>query len=354
MRGILRWANTLACTVSILLFAGAVVGLRFGWWGGGDPPFASALLWGIALVPFISLGNLRGAALRGLGLVVRGQLPEFVLRPMLFALLLAGALLLWDVTLSPANAIALNLTAAVLAFIVSSAMLSQTIPPSYRAASYETDTRAWLLTALPFALTDGMRNLQQHLVTLILAWLVTASEIGNFRVAAQGMLLVGLPHSILASVVTPHIARLYAEGQRAQLQRLSSYTAGTMFLGVMVASALLLVFGSFLLELCFGPDFLQAYLPMMILCAGHLLSAFTGPNALLLNMTRFERSVAKSFAVSIALNVGLSLILIPMFGIAGAATATSIALVVWNALLWHKARSLLKIEGSVIGLFLKP
>jgi O-antigen/teichoic acid export membrane protein len=66
---------------------------------------------------------------------------------------------------------------------------------------------------------------------------------------------------------------------------------------------------------------------------------------ILLNMTGHERTTAKGRFISTSLNVGLNLLLIPLFGISGAAVATAIALATWNILLWWAVRKQLGINS---------
>jgi O-antigen/teichoic acid export membrane protein len=88
MTGIISITLVILTGIFILFFKEPLAGIRL-----------ETFLWGLALVPLIALGDLRGAALRGLQRVVAGQLPEFLIRPGLFVLLLGGGMwrypLLW-------------------------------------------------------------------------------------------------------------------------------------------------------------------------------------------------------------------------------------------------------------------
>ena len=58
-----------------------------------------------------------------------------------------------------------------------------------------------------------------------------------------------------------------------------------------------------------------------------------GSVGIILNMTGHERYAASGAAVGALSNIFLNVLLIPRFGISGAATATAISLAVWNLLL---------------------
>jgi O-antigen/teichoic acid export membrane protein len=90
----------------------------------------------------------------------------------------------------------------------------------------------------------------------------------------------------------------------------------------------------------------MAYVPLVILCVGQLVNASMGSVASVLNMTGHERETTKSVLVGAFVNVTLNLALVPVWGMIGAAIATACTLVVWNVIMWHKARTLVGIETS--------
>jgi O-antigen/teichoic acid export membrane protein len=95
----------------------------------------------------------------------------------------------------------------------------------------------------------------------------------------------------------------------------------------------LLLFGRPILSL-FGAQFADGYHLMFILAVGLLARAATGPIERLLNMLGEQHVCALIYAAAFGANLGLSLVLIPYFGMAGAATATATALVIESLLLF--------------------
>src|SRR5690606_18688278 len=115
--------------------------------------------WGLVLVPLIALGNLRGAALRGLRHVVQGQLPEFILRPAFLVVLVLGAHFgLSARALTALDAMMLHAFASLAAFIIGAFLLLRARPVEARAET-RTATRpsVWLAAALPLGMIGGMQ-----------------------------------------------------------------------------------------------------------------------------------------------------------------------------------------------------
>ena len=100
----------------------------------------------------------------------------------------------------------------------------------------------------------------------------------------------------------------------------------------------------------FGEEYADGRIALAILCVGQLTNALVGSVGFLLNMTGNERDVAKGFAIAAIINIALNLVLIPLFGIEGAAFATAVSMMVWNVLLYRQARAKLGIDSSVMSI----
>jgi O-antigen/teichoic acid export membrane protein len=345
--GVWRWCGRFTAVLSLLLAAIAWLVL---WWGGErvGGVYASTLLWAVALTPLAALGNLRGAALRGLRRIVQGQLPEFVLTPGLFLALLAGVALAGG-GLTPPLAMALHVAAAAAAFVAGAWMLWRFAPTAVRSAAAAYEGRAWLASAVPLAFVSGMQLVNHHTSILMLGIFLAPAEVGIFRVAVQTAALAAFGLQVVASVMGPRIAEVYAHGERKRLQRLATGAARVGLAFNLALTAVFLVVGPWLLPMLFGEPFAAAYVPLVILLCGQLINSVTGLVASLLNMTGHERDTARGVAVGAGVNVLLNLLLVPSFGLLGAAVATAVSLVTWNVLLWFAVRRRLGVDSSAVG-----
>jgi O-antigen/teichoic acid export membrane protein len=345
--GVWRWSGRFTAVVSVLLAAVAWAVL---WWGGErvGGVYAPTLLWAVALTPLVALGNLRGAALRGLRRIVQGQLPEFVLRPGLFVALLASVALAGGGLTAPV-AMALHVAAAAVAFVVGAWMLLRFAPTAVRSAEAAYEGRAWLASAIPLAFVSGMQLVNHHTSILMLGMFLAPAQVGIFRVAVQTAALAAFGLQVVASVMAPRIAEVYAHGERKRLQRLATGAARIGLAFNLALTAMFLVVGPWLLPMLFGEPFGAAYVPLVILLGGQLVNSATGTAELLLNMTGYERETARGVAVAAGVNVLSNLLLIPPFGLFGAAAATAASLATWNVLLWFAVRRRLGVDSSAVG-----
>jgi O-antigen/teichoic acid export membrane protein len=86
---------------------------------------------------------------------------------------------------------------------------------------------------------------------------------------------------------------------------------------------------------------------MLVLAVGFLARAAVGPAELLLNMLGEQRSCAAILVLAAAADIALGLILVPHYGIVGAAIATASALIGAAILQWHVARRRLSLAIAI-------
>ena len=343
LRGVLRWASRTSLLISLVVALSVLAWLVFSGQGFATT-LGLTLVVGLIMVPIVAQGKICCAALRGLEKIVQGQFPETVLRPALFSFLLFIAPLLF-VPLNPAFSMGLGALSASLVFFVSYMMLRKEMPVVACPSEAFSDARKWWPSAFPMALTEGMRVLQAHLVILFIGMLGTLSMVGVYRVASSVALLVAVPVTLFNVVSAPVISRLYTEDDRHRLQQLLAWVAMGMTVGTLCLVIPFILAGDILLGTVFGHEFAKGRTALLILCVGVVINSFFGANATLLNMTGFQGRVTRASSLSLILLVIVSPLLILGAGIEGAAVGSSLALGLWNYLMWRDALRLLSLNS---------
>lgn len=343
--GVLRWADRTAIwltgAITLLVVAGAlaIAAMR-------PSGVALAVLLGAPLIPLLTLARIRGGALQGLHHIVRGQIPANLVRPILLSVMLFAAYLL-GVQLGAPAAMAMNSLTALAAFVLADLWLRQRLPAS-EPPELVRSGRKWLASSIPMALTDGMRTLQLELSVLLLGLLTAAATVGLFRIAAVTAVMAAAPLVVVNHVAFPVVAKLHAEGEQQQLQRVVTALAWTQFVGVLLLSLPLFLAARPLLGFVFGQDYAPAADALVILAAGQVVNGAFGPNVALLNMTHHERRVTRAMAIALVVNVVGVVVLGTIWGIVGAAAAFTAGLLCWNVLTWIDAKRLLQIDTSIL------
>jgi len=336
MRGLWRWSNRAVVLVSGLALAVVVAVL----WLTDPSPRRETLIIGAALIPLVALASLRAASLRGLRRVVLGQLPESVIRPFAMLAIVLGATVsgLGARLSEPQAAMAAYVAAAVTAFVVGSAMLDRFRPAEMAGAAPRTEPAEWRRAVLPLAMIAGLQLVNNQADIIVLGIFRSDEEVGIYRAVFQMALLVVFGLQAMNQMLQPHFARLYRQGDMARLQRLVTLSAWAILALALPPVLAFVVFGGELLAWIFGDAYRAGATALAILAVGQLGKAAMGASLSLLNMTGNERVTARLGVVAVLVNIVLNFILVPLYGGAGAAVATSFSFLIWNALttLWMR------------------
>jgi len=180
---------------------------------------------------------------------------------------------------------------------------------------------AFAVTAVEFVLAQADK--------IVLGIYLDAREVGIYAVA---MALVGFVPVVLQSVnqiFSPTISELYASENKVLLQRLYS-TLTKWILALTIPLALtLLIFSNCFMGI-FGPEFRAGSMVLAIGTVGQLLNCAVGSVGYLLLMSGRQARLVRIQAGSAALMVLLMLLLVPRFGLVGAAIGTAAGVAITN------------------------
>lgn len=340
--GVIRWGYRLLAGVSFGLWA--LLGLA--WWAGHaldiwpwDARVTAVAGLVVLLVPVLSLQHVQRSIFAGHDRVVLGNLGEQLIRPALMTLLLLGlGALIWP--MGSLGALSLQLVATVAAIGLSFVLMTRRLPHA-PALAPEIRGREWLWALLPLTALSTTTIITNNTDVLMLGVMVEPAEIGIYRIAAQVALLATLVMQILRSLSAPRIAAAFAKDDRATMQRHFVRAGRAMFAAAAVFVLAFAAVGQPALRLVFGPEYVAAWGPCLVLALGALFSSACGLVGIVLQVTRHAGLAARSAVISAVVNVVLNLALIPLWGALGAAIATSISLVTMQAQQWWIARRVL-------------
>lgn len=346
--GLLRRADQLALAASLLL-AGLTALFTHFFGAGWDPLLRRALLVGLPAVPLLALVRVRQGALQGLRRVVRGQLPETVVLPVLFLALVGFHLLLPGRSLDATAAVVLHVAAVGGALAVAWLLLRRHLPEEVAAAEPRYRTRAWVASAVPLFLVAGLYVINSRADTLMLAGFKGPEPVGIYNVASRGAGFVAFFQVAAQRALAPTISRLHERSERERLQRVITAAVRVVAVLSLPMALIFVLAGEPILTWVYGPEFGRGAPALAILAVAYLLAVATGPVSYLLMMTGHERDAARTVGVGAALNVTLNALLIPPWGVVGAAVGTGVSMVVFNVVLVWQVRRRLGVRASVLG-----
>lgn len=337
MKGLLVRATQVTVLASLVIVCVLVlVASRF---RAPDAEMAVAFGFAAALVPVIAFVRLQQAALQGLGHVPVGLAAESLIQPLMLAALLLALVAGGPLQPGSTTAFALQLCASGTALVAASLFLRRRLPTPVAAALVRFRDREWLAAGAVFMWLIGMSAVLVNVDTLLVGALLGPAEAGAYRVASQLAMIVGFPLAAVSIAMAPTIAALYSQRRHEELALRVQHAARVILAAAATGALCAALVGRPLLA-ALGPGFDRAYPATLILIAAYLFHAAMATSTYMLFMTAHERLAAIVFTAGAATHVALGLILIPRFGIAGAAIAAGASLALVAAasalLAWKK------------------
>lgn len=347
LRGLLIWSDLTILIFSTLL---ALIAIGVAWYfiGRGTPALFYAIAFAFASLPAYGLSRSTTSTIQGFRFPVASSLPELVVRPLVFLVLIGLLYLLYTRDLTGAGATAAFSLSRVVALVSCYVILWRMRPKRLAEARPTFRGREWLRSSLPFLAISSIYVVSAYTDSIMLGFLRSPDEVGIYSVANQGAQLILFALMAVNVIVTPEVSRLWVEGNVDHLQRVVTHAARIASVVALAIAVALIAFGHFFL-LIFGAEFTIGYGALVLLAIAQLVNAVTGLAGPILSMTGFERSTMRGFVIGACANVALNALLIPVAGVNGAALATALSIVLQNVLLARWVRAKLGIDSLPFG-----
>jgi O-antigen/teichoic acid export membrane protein len=251
---------------------------------------------------------------------------------------------------------AMNAVTAMVAFILSvllttagqfwvlNARLTKTVEPGPKNYAVKT----WFATSLPILLVEGFYLLLTYTDVLVLQFFSSPDDVAVYYAASKILSLVAFIYFSVSATIAHKFTAYHVAGNRDQLSTFLTQSIRWTFWPSLAATILILALGKPMLWL-FGERFVDGYYLLFVLAVGLLARAAVGPVERLLNMLDQQRICAAVYALAFGLNLVLCIAFIPRIGVAGAAVATTIALIVESVLLFLVTKQRLGFHVFVFG-----
>ncbi len=323
-RGLLRYGRLMVLASSTVMALAGLAGLKLFGTQLSSYYILPAYL-ALVCVPMITLSDVQDGVGRGRGWMKTALFPPYVLRPLLVLATMGAAHALgWPMVAVTATGAAI--VATWIAAVVQTLLLQRQLATDLPAGPATRPPDLWLKTSLPLFAITGSELLLQNTDVLIVSHFLTPEHAAIYFAAAKTMSLVLFIHYAVGSAVANRFSTLNARGDKAELAAFVSDAVRWTFWPSLIAALGILAMGRPLLAL-FGPSFTSGYPVMFVLVLGFLGRAAMGPSEFILTMLGQQRVCAIIIASMAALNIGLCILLVPRFGIMGAAIATATSLV---------------------------
>jgi len=278
------------------------------------------------IIPTLTMSDLLVGAVRGFKNMEYPVIAQFIAQPMvrLVLIIIAGVG-------------GLTVLQAVIIFgvgdLVATGMLiyylNKLFPLRRPIAMARRDVRGMMAFALPDWLAGMLDKFGSNIQTFFIGSLSSIAGAGIFAIADQINVVGHDFYTSLSISARPLIAELHDQGERIQLERVYQ-TANKWSLIVNIPLFLIMILFPAQLLAIFGPSFVVGASTLMVLALANLVNVGTGMCGTILNMTGYTKLKFVNNSISLALSIAMDLLLIPRWGIMGAAVSNLIVILLLN------------------------
>jgi len=297
----------------------------------------------LVCLPMFTLTDTQEGTARSYSWIDLALMPHYIIRPGLLLGFLAVAV--WAGERPSAEtavyaAIGATWLAAIGQTFVLERRLKQRVAPGPRAWRF----RHWVSVSTPIFLVVAFFMLLQNTDILVMNLYLTSLDVAMYFAATKTTSLISFIYYAITAAYAHRFASYDAAGDMEGLAEVLREAVVWTFWPSVVAAVGILIMGWPLLWL-FGEEFTAAYPVMFVLVVGLLARAAVGPIDYMLSMLGQQKACAGVLGLSVAVNLGLNFLLIPEYGLMGAAVATTVATIMATFLLYRLAKRRLGLES---------
>lgn len=276
-------------------------------------------------VLFYALLIINGHALQAVGDVIKSVSTFYIIAQLLLAAFLMSGIIDDAKTAAIFYALACSLTSVISLF-----WWLKKPNIKWRGIEHFDKTKLWQ-SCYPLWWVALMGLSVQWAGQLVSSAFVLPEDLATLAVAQRLALLTSFILMAVNLVVAPKFAALYAQGKREDLESIALKATKLMVLFALPITSFIMLFPEWLMWL-FGEQYKNGSNLLRILAAGQFICVMSGSVNYLLSMSGHERDLRNVVFFSGPLAIILSLVLVPSYGVTGAAFSTSIALASQNLL----------------------
>lgn len=338
-KGVLLSSFKIASVAMLIVIAGIAVAanMRGDWW---------LLILAVSAYTAVNASVMLGSQVaRSLVSILMGEgNREFFWRVIVVLFLLA--MLIGHRQLDPAELIAvmtIAMSVGLLAQIISIAR----VLPDLRGTAARSETSRWRSSALHFWLASILEVANQYFDVILVYWMLDPATAGIYFAASRLANIFAMVSAALYTFGARRLPSLYFSKNHREFERTLRLMAEVTALCVAAGLATVWIGGSYLLNL-FGPHFAEQHSVLIVLAIGTAIQAAGGPSAAILQLTGHERIYVPVVAANVALRLAGFFVLIPSFGVLGAAISATVSLALATIALNILCRRRTGVDPSIL------
>ena len=164
--------------------------------------------------------------------------------------------------------------------------------------------------------------------TFMLGFFKTPSDVGIYNAALPtGQLMYIFPYALM-TLFFPVLSELHARGSRQAFESIYKTTTRWIFMINLALLSVFIIFSKQVISVLFGREYLSGSMALVILSTGYFFYYLTSNSNYILMILKKTKLIFMNTIAAALINILLNFILIPKFGIVGAAIATVLSLMI--------------------------
>ncbi|BCJ91990.1 multi antimicrobial extrusion protein MatE [Terrihabitans soli] len=340
------WAVVLGSSLMALIAAALAVHF-----GSQTTPGVIALYIALGL-PFLAIEYYLDGVCRSLGWNRFTSITVFIVRPLLIAVLallcIAAGI---PITLQVIGLI-ITMTLVAIALLMVAVIawrLRSIVRTPFRLRRVTPREAMWLKASAPMLLVSGLDDILTYSDVLILSAFMSPEDVGIYFAAARTLALANFVYFAMWTVAGRGFALALEDTDKTRLQETVLETTRVTFWCTVIALAATLGAAPVFLY-AFGSEFLGGVWIMAILSFGLLARALTGQAGEALIVAGKQKQSLALIASVLAANIALTVVLVPLLGVYGAALGNALALAMRSAAVIYTVRRSLGLKVVSVAL----
>ena len=196
----------------------------------------------------------------------------------------------------------------------------------------ELSTKALFKVSIPLLLGQSMMLIMGKVDLFMLANMTSSDKVGIYNIVLKLSMLAYMGLMAVNSIAAPKFSEIHSSGDIDALKKIVQQSTKTIFWVTFPVILLFLIFPDTILGV-FGDEFKLAAMALIILSISKMFSAISGSVGTFLQMVGKQNVFQNILIFTAIINIVLNYLLIPKYGIDGAAFASAISGVIWNVLM---------------------
>jgi len=202
----------------------------------------------------------------------------------------------------------------------------------------------------PLFMDDLLNFILYYADVMLIGCFLSFADVSIYNIAAKISLVCSFILYSYGAIFAPLMGEFFHANDRVGMKRLFKFSSEKVFSISLPTFFIIVLFGRDILQM-FGQSFTVGYYPLVLLSLCQLINASVGCVGYTLIMTGRSKLVFLNTLSSALSNIVLNLILIPPFGILGAAIATGFSIALLNLLGLSEVYLLYKLHPFSFGYF---